>query len=94
VDAGKAEAYEPGQLAHSRIEGEFLVSFKTPGGWVGITKDLLTDVVGTGQDAKIVGLPPEAATVLRLMCSNFAVVRDSDGRGSSRAPAASEQQLE
>ena len=40
---------------------------RAPGGWVGITKDILTEVLGTAQDAKLVGLPAEAARALRLM---------------------------
>lgn len=55
------------ELLHSRLEGEFVVSYKTSVGWIAITKDILTEVLGTGRDAKIV-LPGEAAGVLRLMC--------------------------
>jgi hypothetical protein len=46
----------------------FLVSFQTPGGWVAVTKDLLTEVLGVGRDVRIQGLPEGAAGVLRLMC--------------------------
>jgi hypothetical protein len=56
------------QLLDSRLEGEFLVSYKTSGGWVAISKDILTEVLGTGRDVKIVGLPGAAAGVLKLMC--------------------------
>jgi hypothetical protein len=56
------------QLLDSRLEGEFLVSYKTPGGWVAISKDILTELLGAGRDVKIVGLPPAAAGVLKLMC--------------------------
>ena len=45
-----------------------------PGGWVGITKDVLTDVVDAGRDAKIVGLPRDAAHVAKLMCPTFVVL--------------------
>ena len=58
------------RLLHSRVEGEFLLSYKTAGGWVAITKDVLTEVLGQGHDVKIVGLPREAAGVLRLMFPN------------------------
>jgi hypothetical protein len=68
VAAGKAVACDATPLLHSRLEGEFLVSYQTPGGWVAITKDVLTDVVGAGRDARVDGLPPEAAEVLKLMC--------------------------
>jgi len=33
-----------------------------------LKKDLLTEVLGAGGDARIAGLPVEAAEVLRLMC--------------------------
>ena len=64
----KAVASDEAQLLHSRLEGELVVSYQTPGGWVGITKDILTEVLGSGRDAKIVGLPRQAAEVLKLMC--------------------------
>jgi hypothetical protein len=68
VASGKALAADEPQLLHSRVEGEFLVSYPTPGGWAGISKDVLTEVLGAGRDAKIVGLPDAAAQVLKLMC--------------------------
>jgi hypothetical protein len=74
VAAGKALASEESALLHSRNEGEFIVSCKTTGGWVAVTKDVLTDVVGAGRDAKIVGLPREAAIVLKLMCPAFVIL--------------------
>jgi len=61
-------SYEESRLLHDRHEGMFLVSYETSGGWVAITKDLLTEVLGTGSDVKIVGLPRVAAGVLSLMC--------------------------
>lgn len=64
----KAHPDDEAALLHDRREGTFLVSYQTSGGWVAITKDLLTDVLGTGRDVKIVGLPRAAAAVLRLMC--------------------------
>jgi hypothetical protein len=74
VAAHKADALDQAQLLHSRVEGEFIVSYKTSGGWVAITKDILTDVLGAGQDVKIAGLPDIAAGVLRLMCPNMVVL--------------------
>ncbi|MEO5925753.1 MAG: hypothetical protein ABIR70_18185 [Bryobacteraceae bacterium] len=61
------------QLLAGRQEGHFLVSYETPGGWVALKKDLLTEVLGAGLDARIVGLPPEAAKVLRIMCGELVV---------------------
>jgi hypothetical protein len=71
VAAQKAEACDPTQLLNERLEGHFVLSYETPGGWVGITKDFLTEVLGTGRDAKIVGLPGVAAERLRLMCRDL-----------------------
>ncbi|MGE5074101.1 MAG: hypothetical protein ACM3MF_11790, partial [Anaerolineae bacterium] len=74
VAAHKAEFYDRAQLLAGRREGHFLVSYEvisyeTPGGWMALKKDLLTEVLGAGQDARVVGLPPDAAQVLRLMFS-------------------------
>lgn len=71
VAARKAEWCDETTLLHSRFEGELAVSYRTAGGWVGITKDFFTAELGTGRDAKVVGLPREAAGVLRLMCGDL-----------------------
>jgi hypothetical protein len=78
VAAQKAEPYDQAQLLRERQEGHFLVSYETvscetPGGWIAVKKDLLTEVLGAGRDARIVGLPPDAAHVLRLMCTDLAI---------------------
>ena len=65
----KAEPYGRAQLLAGRREGHFLVSYETPGGWIALKKDLLTEVLGAGRDARIAGLPSEAAQVLRFMCT-------------------------
>jgi hypothetical protein len=72
VAAGQAEAADEQPLLSDRQEGRCLVSYKTSGGWVAISKAILTEVLGAGRDAKIVGLPPAAAGVVRLMCPNLA----------------------
>jgi hypothetical protein len=64
------DADDPKGFMHSRQEGEFLVSYQTSTGRAAITKDILTEVLGKGQDAKVGGLPPAAARVLRLMFPN------------------------
>ncbi|MGP0072838.1 MAG: hypothetical protein ACLPWF_13010 [Bryobacteraceae bacterium] len=71
VAAHKAEPYDRAQLLAGRREGHFLVSYETPGGWIALKKDLLTEVLGAGRDARIVGLPLDAAQVLRLMCTDL-----------------------
>jgi hypothetical protein len=60
-------------ISHERLEGEFLLSYKTSGRWVAITKDILTEVLGAGHDMKIAGLPGAATEVLKLMCPNLVV---------------------
>ena len=74
VASKKAIACDELQLLHSRIEGEFLVSYRTPAGWMALAKDILTDVVGAGRDAKIAGLPSAAEHVLKLMCPELVVL--------------------
>ena len=73
VAAHKAAPYDRAQLLHERQEGHFLVSYETPGGWIALKKDLLTEVLGAGRDASIVGLPLHAAQVLRLMCAELTI---------------------
>ncbi len=69
VATHKAEPCDQAQLLRDRQEGHFLVSYETPGGWMALKKELLAEVLGAGRDARIVGLPPDAAHVLRLMCT-------------------------
>ena len=68
VAAGKATARDNEQIADSRMEGHLVLSYETPGGWVAVSKDFLTEVLGAGRDVKLVGLPGAAAERLRLMC--------------------------
>ena len=74
VAAHRADSYDQTHLLHARLEGEFVLSYKTSGGWVAITKDILTEVLGAGHDAKIFGLPRVAVGVLRLMCPNLVIL--------------------
>ncbi|HEY3822986.1 MAG TPA: hypothetical protein VGL82_00430 [Bryobacteraceae bacterium] len=73
VASHKAEHYEQAQLLRDRQEGHFLISYETPGGWIALRKDLLTEVLGAGRDARIAGLPRDAAQVLWLMCTDLVV---------------------
>ena len=61
------------------MEGEFVISYQTSGGWVAITKDMLTEVLGAGRDAKI-ALPRAAGAVLTLMCPNLVVLAEYASR--------------
>jgi hypothetical protein len=86
VAAHKAEPFDRAQLLAWRQEGHFLVSYRTPDGWIALKKDLLTEVLGAGRDAKIIGLPLDAAQVLRLMCTALVIpenVADQAGVASS-----------
>lgn len=71
VAACKADSYDETQLLRDRQEGYFVLSCETSDGWLAIKKDILTEVLGAGRDVKIVGLPPAAAGVLRLMCPDL-----------------------
>jgi hypothetical protein len=82
VAAHKAEPYEQAQLLAGRREGHFLVSYETPGGWIALKKDLLTEVLGAGRDARIAGVPLDAAQVLRLMCTDLIISEKVAGQAS------------
>jgi hypothetical protein len=73
VAAHQAEPYDRAQLLAGWREGHFLVSYQTPDGWIALKKELLTEVLGAGRDARIVGLPLDAAQVLRLMCTELVI---------------------
>jgi hypothetical protein len=62
------------QLLKERREGMFVLSYETPGGWLAITKTMLTEILGAGRDVKIVGLPPAAAGALKLMCPGLVML--------------------
>jgi hypothetical protein len=74
VAAQKAVACDEPRLLSDRREGKYVLSYQTPGGWVAITKDILTEVLGAGRDVKIVGLPAVAIGVLKLMCPNLVIL--------------------
>lgn len=82
----KAALYEHAKLLRDLREGHFIVSYETPGGWVAIKKDMLTEVLGAGRDAKVVGLPPEAAARLRLMCPHMLAPEGRSSAGQASAP--------
>jgi hypothetical protein len=75
VAAHRADFSEEAHLLSDRREGRCVLSYKTAGGWVAITKAILTEVLGAGRDVKIVWLPAEAVAVLKLMCLDRLVVR-------------------
>jgi hypothetical protein len=73
AEAHKAEPYDRSQLLRERQEGHFLVSYETPGGWIALRKELLAEVLAAGRDARVVGLPLDAAQVLRFMCPDLVI---------------------
>ena len=77
VAARMAESQDETHLLSDRREGKCVLSYQTPGGWVAITKAILTEVLGAGRDVKIVGLPPAAVGVLALMCRNLVVLPEN-----------------
>ena len=56
-----------------RREGKFLVTYQTSGGWAGITKSLLTELLAQGHDVRVAGMPPAAISALALICPNLMV---------------------
>jgi hypothetical protein len=77
VAALKAESHDEPRLLSDRREGKYVVSYRTPGGWVGISKAILSEVLGAGRDVKIVGLPPAAVAVLKLMCPTLLILPEN-----------------
>jgi hypothetical protein len=85
VAAHKAEYQDEPHLSSDRREGKYVLSYKTPGGWVAISKAILTEVLGAGHDVKIVGLPLPAVGVLKLMCRNLVMLPENAPPCSSDA---------
>jgi hypothetical protein len=77
VAAHRADPVDEPHLSSDRREGRCVLSYRTPGGWVAITKAILTEVLGAGRDVKIVGLPPVAAGVLKLMCPDLVILPEN-----------------
>ena len=77
VAAQKAVSCDEPRLLSDRREGKYVLSYKTPGGWVAITKDILTEVLGAGRDVKIAGLPAVAIGVLKLMCPHLVILPEN-----------------
>jgi hypothetical protein len=86
VAAHQADYYDQPNLLNDRREGKCLLSYQTPGGWVAITKTSLTEVLGAGRDVKMVGLPPVAVGVLKLMCPGLVVLLDNAPPGDVPRP--------
>jgi hypothetical protein len=83
VAAQKAVYGDEPSLAGDRREGRCLLSYRTPGGWVTMSKAILTEVLGEGRDATIGGLPDDVVNVLKLTCPDLVAVPEDVLRGSS-----------
>ncbi len=81
-----ARYFVTSDLREARREAHFLVSYEASGGWNALKKELLTEVLGAGCDASVVGLPPEAAQVLRLMCTDLVTEHSGAKDGRSGSP--------
>jgi len=93
VAAHKADFCDEPHLLSDRREGKCVLSYKTPGGWVAITKAILTEVLGAGRDVKIVGLPQLAVGVLKLMCPNLVILPENVPPCSSGGHSTASRQL-
>jgi hypothetical protein len=76
VNAGKAQPCDPARLLADRQEGMHLVSYQTAGGWTAVSKNVLTEMLGAGQDVNIEGLPVEAVRTLKLMYPDLVAKHD------------------
>ena len=74
VTSHKAHRQDQSQIASDRREGRCLVSYKTAGGWVAITKAVLSEVLEARHDAKLTGLPRSAVASLKLMYPDLIVL--------------------
>jgi hypothetical protein len=74
VAAQQAVLVNEARFLSERRDAKFLVSYQTPGGWAGISKDVLTDGLGAGRNVKLVNLPSTAARVLTLMGQDLCVL--------------------
>jgi hypothetical protein len=86
VAAARAESQAESALLGDRREGRHVISYRTTGGWLGISKDLLTDVLAAGQDATV-SLPADATARLLLMCPTLVTVAGSVSPASAAARA-------
>ena len=83
VAAHGAHLREESAILSDRREGRSMLSYRTPGGWVALTKDILTEVLGAGRDVKVAGLPSAAAGILTLMGPGLIVLAEDDPSASS-----------
>jgi len=67
-------AFPKSQILSDRNEGRFLASAEIDGKWFGVSKTILTEVIGQGRDALITDVPEQVLEVLRLMCAGLVAV--------------------
>ncbi len=59
------------QFATDRVEGRLLASAEVDGAWLGISKIVLTRLIGAGTDAVLTHLPPDVVNRLALTCPDL-----------------------
>jgi hypothetical protein len=67
-------AFPRSQILADRNEGRFLGSADIDGKWFGVSKTILSEVIGRGFDALIVDVPEQIVAVLRVTCPGLIVV--------------------
>jgi hypothetical protein len=73
ISAGQAKPCDPDRLLADRREGMYLVSYQTAGGWIAVSKDVLTDVLGAHQDVAIPQVPAQAAMKLKMLYPHLVI---------------------
>ena len=74
-----ARYLESSRVLSDRREGRCLLSYEAPGGWIALSKTVLTEVLGAGRNVKMAGLPPVAVEVVKLMCPRLVVHPEGQG---------------
>jgi hypothetical protein len=67
-------AFPRSQILSDRNEGRLLASAEVEGRWFGVSKTILTDLIGRGFDALIVDVPEGVIDVMRVTCPGLIVV--------------------
>jgi hypothetical protein len=67
-------AFPKSQILTDRNEGRFLASGEVDGKWFGVSKTILTQVIGRGFDALIIDVPAPVIEVLKVTCPGLVVI--------------------
>jgi hypothetical protein len=72
-----ATAFPRSQFLNDRNEGRYLASCEIDGKWFGVSKTILTEVIGRGADALVTDVPERVLEVLRVTCPGNLVVANA-----------------